>query len=87
MLSWGMAPTSVSRNQHLHHQKYISDNFKKLSRDGVYVINFDDLLCGDLFCQVELGGKFLYSDADHLSIAGAMTILPKLEETWALIKK
>ncbi|MGV0999023.1 MAG: acyltransferase family protein [Fluviibacter sp.] len=62
---------SVSLDEHQKNQKAVNE---ALRDTGAKVINFDDLLCLNDICPLVANEKFLYSDDDHLSVAGSFFI-------------
>jgi hypothetical protein len=66
---------SVSLQEHLKNQLLIN---KFIEAQGVQILNFDSVLCADMNCKLVKNGKFLYSDDDHLSVDGSLTIYPSL---------
>lgn len=71
---------SITRNQHLKRQDYVSKRFSQLSDGYVRIVNFDDLLCPGGICPIESNGNILYSDIHHLSINGALVVYPRIKE-------
>lgn len=62
---------SVSTDEHIRNQKLVND---ALRSSGAKVINLDDKLCSQTICPLVANSKFLYSDDDHLSVAGSLFI-------------
>ncbi len=62
---------SVSTDEHIRNQKLVND---ALRSSGAKVINLDDILCNETICPLVANSKFLYSDDDHLSVAGSIFV-------------
>jgi peptidoglycan/LPS O-acetylase OafA/YrhL len=62
---------SVSTDEHISNQKLVND---ALRSSGAKVINLDDILCNETICPLVSNSKFLYSDDDHLSVAGSIFV-------------
>jgi peptidoglycan/LPS O-acetylase OafA/YrhL len=62
---------SVSTDEHIRNQKLVND---ALRSSGAKVIKLDDILCNETICPRVANSKFLYSDDDHLSVAGSIFI-------------
>ena len=69
---------SVSMSEHQSDQSWVSNEFKQLGNGLAKTLNFDDILCSNQICPFMENDKFLYLDANHLSIDGAMLVYPKL---------
>jgi peptidoglycan/LPS O-acetylase OafA/YrhL len=62
---------SVSTDEHIRNQKLVNDSLRSSSAK---VINLDDILCNETICPLVANSKFLYSDHDHLSVAGSIFV-------------
>ncbi len=62
---------SVSTDEHVRNQKLVNE---ALRSSGAKVINLDDVLCSETICPLVANSKFLYSDDDHLSVAGSIFV-------------
>ncbi len=62
---------SVSFDEHKKNQKLVNE---ALRSSGAKVINLDDVLCSETNCPLVANSKFLYSDDDHLSVAGSLFV-------------
>jgi hypothetical protein len=62
---------SVSTVEHIRNQKLVND---ALRSSGAKVINLDDILCNETICPLVANSMFLYSDDDHLSVAGSLFV-------------
>lgn len=62
---------SVTVDEHRKNQHVVNDALRK---SGAKVINLDDVLCPANVCGLVADSTFLYSDDDHLSVAGAIFI-------------
>ena len=62
---------SVSTDEHIRNQKLVND---ALRSSGAKVIILDDILCSETICPLVANSKFLYSDDDHLSVAGSLFV-------------
>lgn len=71
---------SVSKDEHLENQSLVNNAIRK---SGAITVSFDDILCNKEICPLVSNSKFLYSDDDHLSVDGAMSLYPKFE-AWLL---
>lgn len=67
----GYLKLSVSTDEHIRNQKLVNE---ALRTSGAKVINLDDILCGETICPLVANSKFLYSDDDHLSVAGSIFV-------------
>jgi hypothetical protein len=68
---------SVSSDEHERNQKFVNE---ALLRNGAKVINLDDIFCNETICPLVANSNFLYSDDDHLSVAGSLFILEALSD-------
>jgi peptidoglycan/LPS O-acetylase OafA/YrhL len=68
---------SLPRSEHEKNQ-HLADTIVQTHGKGATLINFDDILCDADMCPLVHDGKFLYADSDHLSIAGALRVYPRL---------
>lgn len=62
---------SVSSDEHKRNQKLVNE---ALRNTGAKVINLDDILCNENICPLVANSNFLYSDDDHLSVAGSLFV-------------
>jgi peptidoglycan/LPS O-acetylase OafA/YrhL len=62
---------SVSSDEHRKNQKLVNE---ALGSTGAKVVNLDDILCSEKICPLVANSKFLYSDDDHLSVAGSLLV-------------
>lgn len=62
---------SVSSDEHKRNQKLVNE---ALRNSGAKVINLDDILCNETICPLVANSSFLYSDDDHLSVAGSLFV-------------
>jgi peptidoglycan/LPS O-acetylase OafA/YrhL len=62
---------SVALDEHVANQSFVN---KALRASGASTINLDDILCPDGLCILVANSNFLYSDDDHLSIAGSIFV-------------
>ncbi|MHB1100133.1 MAG: acyltransferase family protein [Burkholderiales bacterium] len=69
---------SISKNEHDMDQAWVSDEFRNVSGELNGIIKFDDILCRNDKCPLEINGKLIYLDDDHLSTAGAMLVYNRL---------
>ena len=61
--------------------KFASDQLANWARkNGISTMNFASLFCGDKVCTRFSNGEWLYTDDNHLSVAGAELTIPKLEK-------
>lgn len=67
---------SVSRSEHELNQAYVAHEMRKLKGQMVTLVNFDDLLCDKISCQLVKNNQFMYFDDDHLSNVGANIVYP-----------
>lgn len=75
--------------EHLKRQAFISQLFAELAADdsGVTVLDPAPLLCGaDGLCRVELNGRALYTDDNHLSDVGARHVEAFLEPLFSSLQ-
>lgn len=66
---------SVSYDEHNKNQRLVNE---ALRSSGAKVISFDDILCDGHICPLVSNSKFLYSDDDHLSVAGSLAVSKSL---------
>lgn len=70
-------PDAPSRDEIKIRNARVNSLFEDLSKeDGVELVDISSILCRP-DCSVELGGKPLYFDDDHLSTVGANFVVPK----------
>lgn len=62
---------SVTADEHRKNQKMVNETLRNTSAK---VINLDDILCSESICALVANSKFLYSDDDHLSVAGSLFV-------------
>lgn len=62
---------SVGTAEHKMNQEMIN---KILNDAGAKVVNLDDILCTESICPLVANSQFLYSDDDHLSVAGSLFV-------------
>lgn len=62
---------SVTADEHKKNQKLVNETIRNT---GAKVINLDDRLCTESICPLVANSKFLYSDDDHLSVAGSLFV-------------
>jgi SGNH domain (fused to AT3 domains) len=70
---------SVSRQQHVQLQSFVSALFKKHAQAGqLNLVNFDDIFCGDDKCLIGTDKYSYYFDNNHLTTAGGLWLLISL---------
>jgi peptidoglycan/LPS O-acetylase OafA/YrhL len=74
-------PISFRESQMFERDKHASDILGEWARrNGLTTLNFHDLFCQNEICKRYLNGLWLYRDAEHLSIDGALLTVPHLEK-------
>lgn len=74
---------TVSTNEYLSRQRRVLADFRSLSaRYDVRLVYLYQALCGGGTCQVINNGEPLYSDSNHLTVAGANLVRPLLEDAF-----
>ncbi|MEO6927045.1 MAG: acyltransferase family protein [Rhodanobacter sp.] len=73
---------SVTLAQHQRYQAEINRILEASAArfSNVSAVNIDAALCNDTICPWTSGGKFLYFNASHLSITGAVRVYPILAQ-------
>ncbi len=70
---------SVSKQQHLQLQSFVSPLFKQHAQAGqLNLINFDDLFCKDEKCLMGTDQYSYYFDNNHLTTAGGRMVVDEL---------
>ena len=70
---------SVSKQQHLQLQAYVSGLFQQHVQAGqLNVVNFDDVFCDDEKCLLGTDKQSYYFDNNHLSTAGGRLVVDAL---------
>lgn len=70
---------SVSKQQHLQLQSFVSALFKQHAEAGqLNLVNFDDIFCGDDKCLIGTDKHSYYFDNNHLTTAGGFVVVDKL---------
>ena len=70
---------SVSKQQHLQLQAYVSGLFQQHVQTGqLSVVNFDDVFCDDEKCLMGTDKQSYYFDNNHLSTAGGGLVVDAL---------
>ena len=71
---------SVDYKDHKSLQKFIRDNIKIIKKDYNFKeIDFDDFFCDNEKCLYGTNKNSYYSDKDHLSINGALSLKREIE--------
>jgi peptidoglycan/LPS O-acetylase OafA/YrhL len=65
--------------EHRARQSFADGVFRELAADGVRVLDPADVFCSDGWCRAVADGHAMYSDSDHLNLAGALRLAPMLE--------
>jgi peptidoglycan/LPS O-acetylase OafA/YrhL len=72
-------PTYFPKDKMNIEDKVASNQLATWARDyGMHTINFDHLFCNDKICSRYSSSEWLYSDYNHLSIAGAARTIPQI---------
>lgn len=74
--------TAVTVAEHRRNQLEVNEALASVASGfpTVSILNTDPALCGTEHCPWVADGKFLYFDDDHLSLSGAMKVLPLLAD-------
>ena len=69
-------PESTMNSQN----KIASDHLANWARNNnIHTVNFDSLICQNMFCYMKLDERWLYYDDSHFSVAGAALTIPLFE--------
>ncbi|WKZ29419.1 MAG: acyltransferase family protein [Patescibacteria group bacterium] len=69
----------LTREEYAAQQDGYASQLAAYAGNGVEVLDFTDLYCGQEICPLVKDGKFLYGDQNHLSPDGALLVYPVLE--------
>lgn len=71
---------AVPTDTHLADQQWVNAQIDREAMNGAEVLSFNDLLCNAAVCPLVDREMFRYFDDDHLSVHGAMLVLPRIRQ-------